>query len=106
MLDKTTRQEGVRELPQITLETDTRDYLARAARQARAHDKYELIVDVDAHLHEGGFWGELLDCCENEVLRRDGKWMLKDGVNLPLVNVALGISFQAMQGRVPSQTGP
>ena len=106
MLDKIARQEGVRVLPELTLETDSRDYLARAARQAQAYDKYELIVDIDGHLHEGRFWGELLDCCENEVLRRDGKWLLKDGQNLPLVNVAMGMIFQAMQGRVSHQTGP
>lgn len=94
------------ELNDISVETDTRDYLARATRQARKYDDYELIVDVDAHLQEGGFWGEVLDCCDNDVLRYTGKTMMKGGVNMPLVNMQTGVSFQSMAGRVPHQSGP
>jgi predicted TIM-barrel fold metal-dependent hydrolase len=100
------RQDHVRELPEISVESDTRDYLARATRQARSYEDYELIIDVDAHLQEGGFWGEILDMCDNDVLRYTGKTMLKGGTNMPLVNMQTGMSFQAMAGRVPHQTGP
>ena len=96
----------LRELPEITVETDTRDYLAHAARQARANDKYDLIVDIDAHVQEGGFWGEILEYCGNDVLRHTGLTMMKGGNRMPLVNMEPGMSFQSMAGRVPHQSGP
>jgi predicted TIM-barrel fold metal-dependent hydrolase len=96
----------VRRLAEITVETDTRDYLAHATRQARAHDDYELIVDVDAHVQEGGFWGEILSFCDNDVLRHTGLTMHKGGTYMSLVNMEPGMIFQANAGRVPHQAGP
>ena len=95
-----------RELPEITVASDTRDYLARATRQARAWDDYELIVDVDAHLQEGGFWGEIIEHLENDVLKYTAETMHKGGVGTPLINMQPGMSFQALAGRVPHQSGP
>eukprot|EP01037_Dinobryon_pediforme_P024274 gene24274-26018_t len=100
------RQGNMRELGEITVESDTRDYLLRATKQARSYDDYELLIDVDAHLQEGGFIGEILEYCENDVLRYTGLQMLKGGTNMPLVNMETGMNHQAMAGRVPHQAGP
>ncbi len=100
------RQGNMRELAEITVESDTRDYLLRATKQARSYDDYELLIDVDAHLQEGGFIGEILEYCENDVLRYTGLQMLKGGTNMPLVNMETGMNHQAMAGRVPHQAGP
>lgn len=95
-----------RELPAITVETDTRDYLAHATAQARAHDDYDLIVDVDAHLQEAGFWSEIVELMENDVLKYTAKAMMRGGVSMPLINYEPGMSFQAQADRVPHQRGP
>src|SRR5262245_44904414 len=94
-----------RELAEITAATDTREYLARAAVQARSHDDYELIVDVDAHLQEGGFWSEIIDLLGNDVLKQTAQAMMRPGA-LPLINMQPGMTFQALAGRVPHQSGP
>jgi predicted TIM-barrel fold metal-dependent hydrolase len=104
MLDRTPLK-PLRELPEITAETDTRDYLAEATRQARAHDDYDLLVDIDAHLQEPGFWGEIISLLDNDVLRQTAQAMMRPGA-LPLVNMQPGMSFQALAGRVPHQAGP
>lgn len=99
--------DSIRELQEITAATDTRDYLHAAARQAqRQYDDYELIVDIDAHLQEGRFWDELIDCMDSEVLKYTAKTMLAGGVRTPLINMQPGMSFQALAGRVPHQSGP
>jgi hypothetical protein len=95
----------LRELHEITAASDTRDYLAQAARQAVAYDDYELIVDVDAHLQEGGFWGEIIELLDNDVLRQTAQGMLRPGA-MPLINMQAGMNFQSMSGRIPHQSGP
>jgi hypothetical protein len=75
MLDRTPgADKPLRELAEITAATDTREYLARAAVQAKSYDDYELIVDIDAHLQEGGFWSEIIDLlattCSSRPRRR------------------------------------
>jgi uncharacterized protein len=95
----------LRELHEITAASDTRDYLAQAARQAVAYDDYELIVDVDAHLQEGGFWGEIIELLDNDVLRQTAQEMLRPGA-MPLINMQAGMNFQSMSGRIPHQSGP
>ena len=106
MLDRATPKDApLRELPEITAATDTRAYLARAAVQAQSYDDYELIVDVDAHLQEGGFWPEIIDLLGNDVLKQTAQAMLRPG-SLPLINMQPGMSFQALAGRVPHQSGP
>ncbi|MGE3644027.1 MAG: amidohydrolase family protein [Beijerinckiaceae bacterium] len=96
----------VRELKEMSAATDTRDYLAAAARQAARYEDYELIVDTDAHLQEGRFFGELLSFMENDVLRDIGETQLKAGLRTPLINMQPGMSFQSLSGRVPHQSGP
>ncbi len=95
----------IRELPEITAASDTRDYLAQAARQAVAYDDYELIVDVDAHLQEAGFWPEIIDLLDNDVLKQTAQAMMRPGA-LPLINMQPGMTFQALAGRIPHQSGP
>ena len=96
----------VRDLPEITAATDTRDYLAHAAHLSKQHEKYELIVDADAHLQEAQFWPEIIELLENDVLKQTAKAMLKGGAVMPLSNLAPGQNFQSMAGRVPHQSGP
>lgn len=104
---KPTKLDSIRELQEITVKTDTRDYLHAAARQAqRQYDDYELIVDIDAHVQEGRFWDELIDFMDSDVLKYTGKQMLAGGVRTPLINMQPGMSFQALGGRVPHQSGP
>ena len=103
MLDRSSPR--VRELTEITASTDSRDYLSHATRQARSYDDYELIVDVDAHLQEGRFWGEIIDMLENDVLKQTAQAMMRPGA-MPLINSQPGMIFQAMAGRVPHQSGP
>lgn len=104
MLQKTPPQ--YRELPEITVKTDTRDYLAHATKQSRSYDHYDLIVDVDAHLQEAQFWGEIIDLLENDVLKQTAQAMMQGGGGMPLVNSQPGMIFQALAGRVPHQAGP
>jgi uncharacterized protein len=104
MLQKTPPQ--FRELPEITVKTDTRDYLAHATKQSRSYDHYDLIVDVDAHLQEAQFWGEIIDLLENDVLKQTAQAMMQGGGGMPLVNSQPGMIFQALAGRVPHQAGP
>ena len=96
----------VRDLPEITAATDTRDYLSHATRFAQRHETYDLIIDVDAHLQEAQFWPEIIDLLENDVLKQTAQAMLKGGSAMPLSNLAPGQNFQSMAGRVPHQSGP
>src|SRR5262245_12848211 len=105
MLDRTPADKPLRELAEITAATDTRASPARPPVQAKSHDDYELIVDVDAHLQEGGFWSEIIDLLGNDVLKQTAQAMMRPGA-LPLVNMQPGMSFQALAGRVPHQSGP
>ena len=96
----------IRELPELTPETNTREFLYHASRQAhRQYDDYDLIVDIDAHLQEGRFWHEILPFVENDVLRDLATQQLKAGVNNPLINTAPGMAFQGMGGRIPHEGG-
>ena len=57
MLERTPPQ--FRELQEITMQTDTRDILAHATRQAESYEDY-FLVDIDAHVTETSFWPEIL----------------------------------------------
>ena len=67
--DATSRTPGVFELPRVDNFTDTRDLLAHAAKDAHAL-KDTFVVDVDAHLSEFAFWGEIVDRIDNDVYRQ------------------------------------
>ena len=70
MLERTPSQ--FRELYEITMQTDTRDILAHATRQAESHEDY-FLVDIDAHVTETSFWPEILASIDNEVIRQMGQ---------------------------------
>src|SRR5579872_2136885 len=69
MLERTPQQ--FRELSEITMQTDTRDILAHATRQAENHEDY-FLVDMDAHVSETSFWPEILALIDNDVIRQMG----------------------------------
>ena len=102
-LETSPRAGNIRELPEITVASDTRDYLAHAAKQALKYDDYELIVDMDAHLQEGGFWGEIIGLLENDVLKQTAEEMMRGRGGMPLINMQPGMSFQSMSGTSPAR---
>ena len=70
MLERVPQQ--FRELQEITMQTDTRDILAHATRQAESHEDY-FLVDIDAHVTETSFWPEILARIDNDVIRQMGE---------------------------------
>ena len=62
------KEPQVTELPKITINTDTRDILAHAARDQELNDYF--IVDVDAHVTEMAFWTEVTDLIDSDVYRQ------------------------------------
>ncbi len=105
MLDRA-KPKPLRELSEITAATDTRDYLAQATRQALTYDDYELLIDVDAHLQEGGFWHEIVALLDNDVLEADRAGDAAAGRPYRFINMQPGMTFQALAGRIPHQSGP
>ena len=65
--DSSTSAPAVRELPKITIQSDTRDVLAHAAKAASKLDDY-FIVDIDAHVTESAFWSDITDRIDNDYL--------------------------------------
>src|SRR5690242_9083170 len=59
----------VRELPRITVHSDTRDILAHAAKDAKKIADY-FVIDVDAHVTEIAFWNEITDLIDSDVYRQ------------------------------------
>lgn len=104
MLDRS-KSPPTHPLAEITAATDSRDYLARATKQALKYDDYELIIDVDAHLQEVRFWGEIIDLLDNDVLKHTAEAMARPG-SMALLNNQPGLTFQSNGGRVPHQFGP
>ena len=95
------RPPRVRELPKITIHTDTRDILAHAAKQKR-HDYF--IVDVDAHVTETAFWSEVIDSMDSDVYRQMARAFKDRGGSPPgLLNVTPGFLHQDVFGRIPHQ---
>jgi uncharacterized protein len=91
----------VRELPKITVHSDTRDVLAHAVRQQPPNDY--VVVDVDAHVTEVAFWNDITDLIDNDVLRHLAKSVSeKQGVT-GLLNTQPGLVFQDVGGRIPHQ---
>jgi predicted TIM-barrel fold metal-dependent hydrolase len=102
MLDRS--RPSIRELREIGTTTDTRDILAHATRQAKSYEDY-FLVDIDAHVSENQFWREIIDLVDNDVIRQMGQAKTHSpfGGATALLNVAPGISFQSMHGRIPHQ---
>ena len=99
------RQKGrprVAKLPKITVNSDTRDILAHAARDRETDDYF--IVDVDAHVMETAFWTEVTDRIDNEVYRQMAKAFKDRGGSPPgLLNAMPGTLYQDVSGRIPHQ---
>ncbi|MBX9758635.1 MAG: amidohydrolase [Beijerinckiaceae bacterium] len=101
--DATSRTPGVFELPRVDNSTDTRDLLAHAAKEARAL-KDTFVVDVDAHLSEFAFWGEIVDRIDNDVYRQMAQsFRNRPGSPPGLMNATPGMLYQDMFGRIPHQ---
>lgn len=103
--DRAARPEHtVRELEPIGGRSDTRDVLARATQQAAAgYDDY-FVVDIDAHVSEDHFWSEVLSLIDNNVWRQLGlDQYSKFGGSSALLNIAPGMSYQSVGGRIGHQ---
>jgi uncharacterized protein len=94
---------AVRELPKLTIRSDTRDTLAHAAKQAHRFKDY-FIVDIDAHVTETAFWSDVTDRIDNDYLRHAAKSFKDRGGSPPgLLNAAPGMLYQDLFGRIPHQ---
>jgi hypothetical protein len=102
MLERVPQQ--FRELQEITMQTDTRDILAHATRQAESLEDY-FLVDIDAHVTETSFWPEILASIDNEVIRQMGQAIAgrPGSGNVALLNKSPGILYQHVYGRIPHQ---
>ena len=96
----------VRELPEITIKTDTRDMLSHATMQAERLEDY-FIVDIDAHIGETQFWSEIIDLIDNDVIRQMGQAMMSraGSDSTALLNIQPGTLYQNVYGRIPHQVG-
>jgi uncharacterized protein len=94
----------MRELPEITIKTDTRDILAHATLQAEGFEDY-FVVDIDAHVTETQFWPEILELIDNDVIRQMGQAMAGRPGTAPwaLLNAQPGMLHQNVYGRIPHQ---
>jgi len=102
MLEKS--MNSIVEMPKLGPTTDTREYLAKARIQARDHQDYEVIIDIDAHLQERSFWTEIISLIDNDVLRHTALNMMHTA-GTPLLNNQPGMTFQALAGRIPHGQG-
>src|ERR1700719_4502336 len=80
----------VKELPKITVQTDTRDILAHAAKEKR--DDY-FIVDVDAHVTETAFWSEVIDRMDSDVYKQMARAFKERGAAPGLLNATPGMLY-------------
>ena len=94
-----------RELEQITVKTDTRDILAHARDYADKKGLNDtLVIDIDAHVTETAFWGEIVDRIPSDVYQQMARAFQDRGGSPPgLLNGAPGIAYQDVNGRIPHQ---
>src|SRR5215468_11283949 len=93
-------QKEVRELQEITIKTDTRDILSHATMQAEGLEDY-FLVDIDAHVTETQFWGEIIELIDNDVIRQMGQAMMsRPGTTTALLNAQPGTLYQNVYGRI------
>jgi predicted TIM-barrel fold metal-dependent hydrolase len=98
---KNGKKAPIAELPKIDTTTDTRDILAHAAKEAR-EDNY-FIVDVDAHVTETAFWGEVVDRMDGDVYKQMARAFKGRGPAPGLLNATPGMLYQDVFGRIPHQ---
>jgi uncharacterized protein len=100
---KAPAKSAIKELPKITIRSDTRDILAHAAKEARKLKDY-FIVDIDAHVTETAFWSEVTDRIDNDYLKHAAKSFKDRGGSPPgLLNATPGMLYQDLFGRIPHQ---
>jgi len=99
------RPEDARELQEITVKSDTRDVLAHASRYAKKNNLDEtLIIDIDAHVTETAFWGEIVDRIPSDVYQQMARAFQDRGGSPPgLLNGSPGLLYQDVFGRIPHQ---
>lgn len=100
--------ETARQLPvsEITAETDTREILGHAAKQAterRFDDVF--IVDIDSHHNETESWREIVEYMDDPVVRYMALDHLKNRTGSPPygLNGDLGLRYQDCGGRILHQ---
>ncbi len=94
----------IKELEQIGRRSDTRDVLNHATHQAIAQYEDYFIVDIDAHVSEDQFWGEVLELIDNDVWKHIGLDQFGSfGGGNALLNLAPGLSQQSVGGRIGHQ---
>ncbi len=87
--------------------TDTRDYLARARRDAERKGYADwLVVDIDAHHVESVSWAEVTEYIEDPVVRHQAVMYQRERVGAPPygLNGDLGLRYQDVGGRIPHQS--
>lgn len=99
--------EQTRELPvqEITIDTDTRDILAREASH-RKNEKYRdwTIIDVDAHHSEMTSWKEIVEYLEDPILLHLAReFQSRTGAAPGLSNHVPGLRYQDVGGRIRHQ---
>jgi len=99
------RPEDARELQEITVKSDTRDVLAHASRYAKKNNLDEtLIIDIDAHVTETAFWGEIVDRIPSDVYQQMARAFQDRGGSPPgLLNGSPGLLYRDVFGRIPHQ---
>ncbi|MBN8920613.1 MAG: amidohydrolase family protein [Rhizobiales bacterium] len=93
-------------LPEINSRTDSREILRRAKKQAedRNFNDY-FIVDVDAHIGDGGAWTRVLKYIENDQIR-DAAFTFGGGTGQgAFLNDTPGLQWQHNGGRIPHGAG-
>ena len=97
--------EKTRELPPITINTNSRETLAHAEKYAKNKKLDEfLVVDIDAHVSEGMFWNEVTDRLKSDVWKYNAKSFNERGPGtLGLTNAEPGTLYQGANGRIPHQ---
>ena len=92
----------------------TRDILSHATKQSESYEDY-FLVDMDAHVTETQFCPEIIARIDNDVIRQmgeaqsnrpgaDGRALPNSG-NTALLNIAPGMIYQPLHGRIPHQLG-
>jgi uncharacterized protein len=89
-----------KELPKITMRSDTREILAHAAKDAKKLEKY-FVVDIDSHVTETAFWSEVTDRIDNDYFRHAAKSFKERGGAPGLLNIQPGMIYQDLFGRIP-----
>jgi predicted TIM-barrel fold metal-dependent hydrolase len=88
-------------LTEITNATDSREILAHARRQADARNFDDVfIVDVDAHVDDGGNWGQITQFIEDEVVREAANAFGDGSRKGAFLNGVAGLQWQNVWGRI------